>query len=88
MPCTPYPVNGIICGPRRRMAPCYLCRKAHTHLCDYPTFDEKTCSRKLCGDHRVKGGPGRDYCPAHAKLLPTPDTSPSSQMTLKLLEGK
>lgn len=80
--------SGIICGPRRRMAPCTYCPKAHTHLCDYPTIPIRQggaagpCDRKLCADHRTPGEAGLDYCPEHAKLLPVPDLSPPSQMAL------
>lgn len=93
MSCIPFrtdgpngPFVGVFCGPRRRVAPCAFCHKAHTQLCDYPTSKGKTCDRKLCADHRTAVEPGQDYCPEHAKQPSVPTSSLSSQMAL--LEGK
>lgn len=40
-------------------------------LCDYPTGKGRTCSAKICGDHRTERG-GVDFCPAHAGVFTLP----------------
>lgn len=40
-------------------------------LCDYPLGNGKTCSAKICGEHRMKAGQ-LDHCPAHAGVLLLP----------------
>lgn len=55
-------------GPKRpAMTPrCRLCHLPHSHLCDYPIGEGKTCSAPLCREHRIQMVPGVDYCPDHA----------------------
>lgn len=43
-------------------------------LCDFPPGEKdesKTCSRRICAQHRTKIG-DRDYCPPHAALVGHP----------------
>lgn len=77
MPCSPFSietpqgrVTGIICT-RRRKVPCAFCQAPHTHLCDYPMANGKTCDRKLCPQHRTRVSRDRDYCPEHMGAIKT-----------------
>lgn len=57
----------MVCGPRRRSAPCQVprCSATSSKLCDWPTDGKKTCDLKLCAGCATKIGPDRDLCPAH-----------------------
>lgn len=68
-------VTMIVCrrGARPRAAPCDLagCNREHTKLCDFPLRGKRagaTCDAKICDAHATQVGPGRDYCPAHARM--------------------
>jgi hypothetical protein len=66
-------------GHRRKPAPCVVCGKASTALCDWRLTSEQehrrrpgkkprkdpTCDAALCEEHRYRIGPNRDLCPEH-----------------------
>lgn len=78
--------TAILCGVREPKAPrcSQLAQRQPTHgprarcpfptvaLCDYPIGKGRTCSAKICSEHRTKAGPDLDHCPAHAGVLTLP----------------
>lgn len=76
MPCERREFGGgiavIVCG-RRPAQPCSVpgCQRRYEKMCDYPVTRNGvagTCDAKLCAKCAVSQGPGKDLCPAHAKL--------------------
>ena len=77
MPCIPFKntaadgtaVYGFICTGKRMAAPCCVCGKPSTKLCDGPSEKihavSETCSKPLCAGCAFHVVPDRDYCPAH-----------------------
>lgn len=46
---------------------CAECADVAENLCDYPVGKNKTCDRKLCGQHSNEVAPDIHYCTAHFK---------------------
>lgn len=67
------PVQIFICRRgRHRPAPCVVCGKESSKLCDFPLRGAKagkTCDRALCARCAVnQPGKDRDFCPTHAGM--------------------
>lgn len=77
MSCTRVPTAdgnyAILCdrGRRPKAAACdtrrgrVRCPFPAVALCDYPLGGGRTCSARICSDHRAAAG-ALDFCPAHA----------------------
>ncbi len=69
MTCLRVPLEGggvaIVCGGHRRVASCEHCGKPHAFLCDWKVGADRTCDKKLCGDHAQEAAPGKHLCPDH-----------------------
>lgn len=62
----------IACSRGQQPKPkCYICGRPADFLCDYVLeygLENPTCDRPICNQHRVRMGPGIDYCPEHAQV--------------------
>jgi hypothetical protein len=71
--------RAALCSQLRDRAPPWMapgkgpgpCPFPAVALCDYPIGRGRTCSAKICGQHRTKAG-AFDHCPAHAGVLMLP----------------
>jgi len=77
--CRSIPGVGIVCSGRSRSFRCQAsgCKNPATALCDAELgplrgTKQRTCSARLCDDHRHRVGPDRDLCPFHAPAKAEP----------------
>lgn len=69
MTCEILDSGSIMCGSFPPLARCD-CGKIADYLCDFPKPRSGTCSKPLCGKHKIVKSIGPDgtidYCPQHA----------------------
>jgi hypothetical protein len=75
--CHSVPGVGIVCSGRGRSFRCQVigCTRPATALCDHELgggTKQRTCSARLCDEHRHRAGADRDLCPFHAPAQTAP----------------
>jgi len=63
--------TAFVCTRGSSSERCQTCGNKSNLLCDFPLRGEKTgktCDRKICRGC-TKNIDGKDYCPAHAKMI-------------------